>query len=324
LSVPVYDLRGVSRSFSTGDRRVEAVRELDLLVGRGEHVSVTGPSGSGKTTLLQLLGALDRPTVGEVRFDGRDLATLGDRQLTGVRARRVGFVFQQFNLIPTLSARANVEAALRAGRRERRERALAGLADVGLADRAGHLPSQLSGGEQQRVALARALVNDPEVVLADEPTGNLDRAASDAVAGLLESLAGERTVIVVTHDGALAARAPRVVHLEDGAVAGDGPPLAAAALAGVELAVDDVGRAAAWFRQVLGVEPGEAIRFVARGAAVAGGAEGAGVTGGATGLCAWISVSDPLVGAQRLRAAGIEVDEAGRFTDPWGNRLGLT
>ena len=299
-----YELRAVARWFSSGERRVTAVDGVDLVVGRGEHVSITGPSGSGKTTLLQLLGALDRPSDGAVRFEGDDLASLDDRALTRVRARRIGFVFQQFNLIPTLSARVNVEAAAPGlGRRERRSRALAGLAAVGLADRAGHLPSQLSGGEQQRVAVARALVNDPEVLLADEPTGNLDRASSDTVADLLASLAGERTVVVVTHDAALAARAPRVVRLEDGRVVADGPPARVAAVDHVEVAVPDVGEASRWYRAVLGVEPG--LR-----------------TGDAPPR-AWLAVDDVAEARRRLEEAGVAVDQDGRFSDPWGNPLGL-
>ena len=300
----VYALEDVARGFSSGERRVEAVAGIDLVIHRGEHVSITGPSGSGKTTLLQLLGALDRPTSGQVRFDDDDLAELGPAELDRVRAERIGFVFQQFNLIPTLSARMNIEVAANGlGRRERRERALAGLESVGLGDRASHLPSQLSGGEQQRVAVARALMNDPEVLLADEPTGNLDRAASEVVTELLASAAGERTVVVVTHDAALAARAPRVVRLEDGHVVSDGPPAATASVARVELPAGDPAAAAEWYRRVLGVEPGEAVRF------------GEART--------WIAVDDPHAARARLREAGVEVDDEGRFTDPSGNPLGL-
>ena len=329
----VYRLENVERSFASGERRVEALGGIDLAIARGEHVSITGPSGSGKTTLLQLLGALDRPTAGHVRLDDDDLATLAPRELDRVRAQRIGFVFQQFNLIPTLSARANVEApALHLGRAERRERALAGLDAVGLADRAGHLPSQLSGGEQQRVAVARALINDPEVLLADEPTGNLDRAASEVVTELLASAAGERTVVVVTHDAALAARAPRVVRLEDGHVVGDGPPAATAQVAWVELAVPEVAAAARWYRSVLGVEPGEALRVVPAPAAapapraVSGpdaSAPRAAAATGAPAPRAYVAVDDPAAARARLREAGVEVDDAGRFTDPFGNPLGL-
>jgi putative ABC transport system ATP-binding protein len=254
----MYALRGVERTFRQGDRTVTALAGVSLEIAAGEHVAITGPSGSGKTTLLQLLGALDRPSAGELVLDGEPLAGLGDAGLTALRLRRIGFVFQQFNLIPTLTARGNVEAALdplglRA--RERRARAAARLEEVGLADRAGHLPSQLSGGEQQRVAIARALANEPSVVLADEPTGNLDRAAADVVADVLGSLAGEggRTVVVVTHDPELAGRAPRVVHLQDGRVMEDGPGRRVVGLRAVEVPVGDVARAAAWYEHQLGV-----------------------------------------------------------------------
>jgi putative ABC transport system ATP-binding protein len=164
----IYELAGVTRSFRSGDRRVEALGGVDLRIDAGEHVAVTGPSGSGKTTLLQLLGALDRPTAGSLQFDGRDLGALRERELTGLRLRGLGFVFQQFNLVPTLTARGNVEAALAPlglRRAERRRRAHERLEEVGLGDRAGHLPSQLSGGEQQRVAIARALASEPRVEL---------------------------------------------------------------------------------------------------------------------------------------------------------------
>jgi len=217
----LYDLRSVSRVYGERANKVRALRDLDLTVCDGEFLVVAGPSGSGKTTLLQLLGGLDRPTEGEVLFDGRDLATLGDAELTGLRLRTIGFVFQQFNLIPTLTAAQNVEVALAprgldaAGRRAAVERA---LASVGLEERADHLPSQLSGGEQQRVAIARALANEPRVVLADEPTGNLDSATGEEIVELLRSLSngGGRTVIVITHDPQVAEAAPRVVRLRDG------------------------------------------------------------------------------------------------------------
>jgi putative ABC transport system ATP-binding protein len=217
----LYDLRSVSRVYGERANKVRALRDLDLTVHDGEFLVVAGPSGSGKTTLLQLLGGLDRPTEGEVLFDGRDLATLGDAELTGLRLRTIGFVFQQFNLIPTLTAAQNVEVALAprgldaGGRRAAVERA---LASVGLEERADHLPSQLSGGEQQRVAIARALANEPRVVLADEPTGNLDSATGEEIVELLRSLSngGGRTVIVITHDPQVAEAAPRVVRLRDG------------------------------------------------------------------------------------------------------------
>lgn len=220
----VYELRNVSRTYTLGGVEVRAVREIDLTITPSESVAVVGPSGSGKTTLLQLLGALDRPSGGELLFEGRDVGRLGDRALSELRLDVLGFVFQQFNLIPTLTAAQNVEIALAptsTPRTERRERVLGLLASVGLADRADHVPSKLSGGEQQRVAIARALANDPHVLLADEPTGNLDSTTGSEIMDLLLSLSDDehrRTVIVVTHDPSVAARAARVVRMRDGQI----------------------------------------------------------------------------------------------------------
>jgi putative ABC transport system ATP-binding protein len=184
---------------------------------------VIGPSGSGKTTLLQLLGALDRPTNGEVVFEGRDLATLKESELTRLRLGTIGFVFQQFNLIPTVSAAENIElalapAGLSGGARAERVKAL--LDSVGLGPRGHHLPNALSGGEQQRVAIARALANNPDVVLADEPTGNLDSTTGDEIMSLLTELNREQnqTIVVITHDASVAAAAPRTVRLRDGSI----------------------------------------------------------------------------------------------------------
>ena len=228
-SAAVYDLRNVSRTYALGGVHVHAVREIDLVLTAGESVAVVGPSGSGKTTLLQLLGALDRPTAGELFFEGRDLGRFGDRELSDLRLDVLGFVFQQFNLIPTLTAAQNIEIALAPtsrSRNDRGERVLALLASVGLAERADHVPSKLSGGEQQRVAIARALANDPHVLLADEPTVNLDSTTGAEIMDLLLSLSGEehrRTVIVVTHDPSVAARAQRVIRMLDGRlVTGEG------------------------------------------------------------------------------------------------------
>ena len=220
----VYDLRGVSRTYSLGSARVHAVRDVDLALATGESVAIVGPSGSGKTTLLQLLGALDRPTEGELHFEGRDIARLGDRALSELRLEALGFVFQQFNLIPTLTAAQNVELALAprsTGRAERRDRVVGLLESVGLEERADHVPGKLSGGEQQRVAIARALANDPHVLLADEPTGNLDSTTGAEIMDLLLSLSGDekrRTVVVVTHDAEVAARAERIVQMRDGRI----------------------------------------------------------------------------------------------------------
>jgi putative ABC transport system ATP-binding protein len=221
VETPLYEVRDASRSFRRGDTTINAVDAVDLSVTAGEFVALEGPSGSGKTTLLQLLGALDRPSSGQVFFGGRDLATLGDNELAELRLRSFGFVFQQFNLIPTLSALENVEARLAptgVGNDELRERSLAVLDEVGLAERASHLPAHLSGGEQQRVAIARALVVEPSVVLADEPTGNLDSSTGADVVEALSGLAAQRgaTVIVATHDAELASRAPRRLAMRDG------------------------------------------------------------------------------------------------------------
>jgi putative ABC transport system ATP-binding protein len=224
----LYDVQNAKRFFQRGPSVIEAVGGVDLQIQAGEFVALEGPSGSGKTTLLQLLGALDRPSSGSVVFEGRDLATLADGDLADLRLNAFGFVFQQFNLIPTLSALENVEAGLApvgVPSDELRSRSLALLEEVGLAERAAHLPSHLSGGEQQRVAIARALVVGPRVILADEPTGNLDSATGADVIDLLAGLATSRgaTVIVATHDADLAARAPRRLAMRDGRLAVPAP-----------------------------------------------------------------------------------------------------
>ena len=218
---PLYDLRGVEKAYGSGTTQVRAVDGVDLRIEHGETVVVAGPSGSGKTTLLQLLGALDRPTSGRVEFEGKDLARMGDGELAALRRDTLGFIFQQFNLIPTLTAEQNVAIALAPVRMKaaaRRERARELLGRVRLEHRLGNLPSQLSGGEQQRVAIARALANGPRVLLADEPTGNLDTATGEEIVALLRALsAGEGlTVILVTHDRAVAGAADRVVEVRDG------------------------------------------------------------------------------------------------------------
>jgi putative ABC transport system ATP-binding protein len=226
----LFELRNVSKRFRRGDSTIHAVDSIDLAIAAGEFVALEGPSGSGKTSLLQLLGTLDRPDEGQIFFEGRELQLLGDRELAELRLRAFGFVFQQFNLIPTLSALENVEAALApAGMRgdELRARATSLLHEVGLPDRMTHLPSHLSGGEQQRVAIARALGNEPRVILADEPTGNLDSKTGADVIELLAGLAKSRgaTVIVATHDASLAARAPRRIAMRDGSIVGAGAAL---------------------------------------------------------------------------------------------------
>src|SRR5689334_5378987 len=220
----LYTLEGVSKFFERGPTTIRALDGIDLEIEPGEFVALEGPSGSGKTTLLQLLGALDRPSSGRVLFEERDLATLTDNELAALRLRSFGFVFQQFNLIPTLTAVENVEAKLApvAGKDPGlRVRALALLDEVGLLDRADHLPAHLSGGEQQRVAIARALSVEPRVILADEPTGNLDTKTGADVIDVLAGLAAERgaTIVVATHDAELAQRAPRRLGVRDGKLA---------------------------------------------------------------------------------------------------------
>ena len=234
MSAPLYELRGATRYFRMWNGTIKAVDGVDVTIEKEELIALEGPSGSGKTTLLQLLGALDRPTTGEVWFEGRDLASLSDGELGDLRLRSFGFIFQQFNLLSTLTAVHNVEAGLAplgisAG--ELRERSLAMLAEVGLRDRAFHLPSQMSGGEQQRVAIARALLAEPHVVLADEPTGNLDTKSGADVIALLTDLAARHgtTIIVATHDAGLASRAPRRLSMKDGKLVGDGTKKKAAA-----------------------------------------------------------------------------------------------
>ncbi len=217
-----YDLHDVTRRFGSGSSSVEALRGVTLHIADGEFVAIVGPSGSGKTTLLQLLGAMDRPTSGSIVCRGRDLSAMSDGNLSSLRLTTLGFVFQQFNLVPTLTAQGNVEAALAPAHRGRvrAESAARLLAMVGLLNRRSHLPSQLSGGEQQRVAIARALANDPAIILADEPTGNLDSTTGQEILDELRTLSEQRgkTVIVVTHDPAIASSAHRVIRIRDGAV----------------------------------------------------------------------------------------------------------
>ncbi len=217
----LYDLVDVGRTYQTGGGDVHALADVDMVVEHGEFIAVEGPSGSGKSTLLQLLGALDQPTAGSLIFDGRDVGKFNEKELTQLRSRDIGFIFQSFNLIPTLTAAENVEAAMvpqNSDRSARRARAAELLKRVGLEPRAEHLPSLLSGGEQQRVAIARAMANEPRVILADEPTGNLDSTTADEVVSTLRSLSGElgTTVIVVTHAEEVARHARRRIKLRDG------------------------------------------------------------------------------------------------------------
>jgi putative ABC transport system ATP-binding protein len=217
----MYKLTGVTKDYQKGRATVHALQGVDLVIEDGEWLAIQGPTGHGKTTLLQMLGGLDRPTSGVIEFDGHDLAQMRESQVTKIRASSIGFIFQTFNLIPTLSAQENVETALvplGISTGERRARAMQSLEGVGLGDRAKHLPSELSGGQQQRVAIARALVKEPKVLLADEPTGNLDEGTRDEIIGLLEGLWRDRglTLVLITHDSSVARRAQRVALMRNG------------------------------------------------------------------------------------------------------------
>jgi putative ABC transport system ATP-binding protein len=217
----MYKLSGVTKDYPKGRQTVHALRGVDLEIPDGEWLAIQGPTGHGKSTLLQIIGGLDRPTAGSVLFEGDDLARLRETQVTKVRAKSIGFIFQTFNLIPTLSAQENVETALvplGVSDRSRRARAVEALSSVGLGDRLKHLPGELSGGQQQRVAIARALVKEPKVLLADEPTGNLDEDTRDEIIGLLEKLWQENglSMVMVTHDSWIARRAQRLGTMKNG------------------------------------------------------------------------------------------------------------
>jgi putative ABC transport system ATP-binding protein len=218
----VIELSGVGREFRVGGRPVRALRSIDLAIADGDYCSIMGPSGSGKSTLLNILGCLDRPTSGSYRLDGREVARLDDDSLSHIRRYRIGFVFQFYHLVPRLTAAGNVELPMIFAGVERRERAARvarAIEDVGLSDRADHLSEQLSGGERQRVAIARAVVMGPSLLLADEPTGNLDTAAGAEIVRLLEGMnARGLTLVVVTHDPAIGRRARHRLRLVDGAI----------------------------------------------------------------------------------------------------------
>jgi putative ABC transport system ATP-binding protein len=226
---PVVQLADITQVYGTGDAAVHALRGVSLTVAQGDYVAIMGPSGSGKSTLMNVLGCLDVASSGTYTLAGKDVKTLDDNQLARIRNRQVGFVFQSFNLVPRMSALANVELPLvygRVGRTERRERALEALDSVGLSSRANHQPQELSGGQQQRVAIARALVTSPTLLLADEPTGNLDSASTDEILEMFKQLALEgRTIIVITHEAQVAEQSHRVITLSDGLIVADRIPL---------------------------------------------------------------------------------------------------
>ncbi|MFG3133106.1 ABC transporter ATP-binding protein [Streptomyces tendae] len=219
----MYELSGVTKHYTRGKASVHALDGVDLTIADGDRLVIQGPTGGGKSTLLQMLGALDRPSAGRIVLDGTDLATLPEARLTRVRSESIGFVFQSFNLIPTLTAQENVETALvplGVKAKERREKAAEALASVGLGERLGHLPGEMSGGQQQRVAIARALVKQPKVLLADEPTGNLDESTRDEIMDVLDRMWKELglTFVMVTHDSAIARKAPRVATIRKGRI----------------------------------------------------------------------------------------------------------
>lgn len=222
----MIEVSNLSKSYKTGNIEVIALREINFKIESGEYISIMGPSGSGKSTLMNILGCIDTPTSGSYRLDGQEVSTLDDEGLATIRNQKVGFVFQTFNLLPRLTALANVELPLvysGTGRNERRERALKALERVGLSDRVNHKPNELSGGQSQRVAIARALVNNPSIILADEPTGNLDRATGSDIINLFQKLNSEFgvTLVIVTHDQEVGKSAGRLVQLVDGRITRD-------------------------------------------------------------------------------------------------------
>lgn len=224
MTQQAYTLGDVRKLYEQSGRKIHALDGMTLSIDKGELVSIQGPTGGGKSTLMQMLGALDRPTSGSVVFDGVDLASASDSTLVAIRAEKIGFAFQSYNLVPTLTALENVQTALEPlgeKKTERKRRAMDALESVGLSDRADHLPSELSGGQQQRVAIARALVKDPEVLLADEPTGNLDEVTRDEIIDLLVETSRSRgiTLVIVTHDSDVAQKMDRHLVIRNGRLA---------------------------------------------------------------------------------------------------------
>ena len=220
----MIELDDVTKIYRMGEVEVGALQGVSLRIERGEMAAIMGPSGSGKSTMMNIIGCLDVPTSGQYHLDGQDVARLGDDRLAEIRGRQIGFVFQTYNLLPRLTAQANVELPLiYGGARDRKRRALEALERVGLADRASHRPTELSGGQQQRVGIARALVKEPRILLADEPTGNLDSHSSEEILALLEALNRDDglTLIIVTHEPDIASRAGRVLSMLDGEIVGD-------------------------------------------------------------------------------------------------------
>ena len=223
----LIDIRDITKVYEMGEEKVHALSGVTLGVERGEYVAIMGPSGSGKSTLMNLIGCLDTPTAGSYVLNGREVATMSDDELAAIRNQEIGFVFQTFNLLPRTNALHQVELPLVYSglpRKERRERAIQSLQAVGLGDRMNHHPSEMSGGQRQRVAIARALINDPSILLADEPTGNLDSQTGAEIMSLFDELNGRgNTIVLVTHEEDIAAHARRIVRLLDGKVRDDGP-----------------------------------------------------------------------------------------------------